>query len=238
MRRTLVAAFHLVRQSRIPLWLWTFIILSSFPFVIFLAAWDTSGITSNISEHAIEILIAGIAVFVVFYWIYWSLCRSLIHAGKDQPGTFGGWFFWIVVAGLASEIGAAIISFVVGNLIESDDYWIEASVRILLNTAALPLVIHALRRASRLAFVPLQDTLERGASFFSELQFTYMILTAVLFSASQAAFLVTDHISSSTLVVIAIGTAWLLSFAMFIGQVAIAALGYHQIESRLAEQLP
>jgi len=235
MKRTLVAAFQLVRKSRIPLWLWTLIILSSFPFVIFLAAWDTSGITSNISENAIAILIAG---FAVFYWIYWSLCRSLIHAGKDQPGTFGGWFFWIVVAGLASEIGAAIISFVVGNLIESDGYWIEASVRILLNTAALPLVIHALRRASRLAFVPLQDTLERGASFFSELQFTYMILTAVLFSASQAAFLVTDHINSSPLVVIAIGTAWLLSFAMFIGQVAIAALGYHQIESRLAEQLP
>lgn len=238
MKLTLVAAFQVVRQSRIPPALWTLIVLSSFPFVAFLAAGDTSGITSFIFEHVAAYLIAAIVVFAVFYWTYWSLCRALIHAKKDQPGTFGGWFFWVFIAGLASEIGAAIISFVVGNLIESDGYWIEASVRILLNTAALPLVIHAVRRASRLAFVPLQDTLEQGASLFPELQFTYMIFTAVLFSASQAAFLMIDYLSSLPLAIILTGAAGLLNLAMFIGQAAIAALGYHQIESRIAEQLP
>ena len=235
MKLTLVAAFQVVRQSRISPGLWTLIILSSFPFAAFIAAGDTSGITSFIFEHVAAYLIAAIVVFAVFYWTYWSLCRALIHAEKDQPGTFGGWFFWVFAASFASEIGAAITSFVVGNLIESDGYWIEALVRILLNTAALPLVIHAFRRASRMAFVPLQDTFEQGAGLFSELQFTYMIFTAVLFSASQAAFMVIEYTSSPPMAITLTGAAGLLNLAMFVGQTAIAALGYKQIEARLAE---
>ena len=234
MKDTLKAACRLAFSGAIPAWLWILYLIGYLPFALI----ELYPAPASNSDRDNWYLVLGIAGVTLSIWTYWLLSRKLVETPMNPQGSFGGWFLWTFLFGLLFTGGAEIMSYMIGHFDEEAGYWSDAFFRLILSTAALPFLVHAMRRASRLAHITLQDTLENGRAVFDNLRSAYFIFSIFPILCLHAIPLIAENVSSPAALAGIAFVNWALLTVSSIGETAIAALGHHQIESRIAEQLP
>ena len=222
MLKILTDAAESILSGIIPIWLWLLIVIQAGGFLCLYYV-DIYGLIDANLPIAIFVAIACVILLV---WSCWEISRRLMHSSPLVAGSFSRWIMWLLLFDGLNQFAWYAPFYIFDDTVA---VWLSPIIMAISGAVFLPLLVHSLSFAANRNHSPQMPTIFSLQMPINNLRLGY-IIWAILWHLVDPVTAEWLNRSSDPVDQMTMATVSTVSnFIFFIGEFAIAAVGYNQL---------